>query len=86
MGYSTEYRDIIPNVYVPNTGHLIHLTSIITNHRSDGTRYSDVLTERIFDDSVITQEPFGSSDNNELHFNIKIKPDKTKIMQCRREL
>ncbi len=27
----------------------------------------------------------GSSDHNQLHFNIKIKSDKTKVKQCRRE-
>ena len=30
------------------------------------------------------QEPLGSSDHNQLHFNIKIKSDKTKVKQCRR--
>ncbi len=27
----------------------------------------------------------GSSDHNQLHFNIKIKSDKTKVKQCRRD-
>ena len=31
------------------------------------------------------EEPLGSSDHNQLHFNIKIKSDKTKVEQCRRD-
>ena len=33
--------------------------------------------------NVIIQEPLGSSDHHQLHFNIKIKSDKTKVKQCR---
>ena len=29
------------------------------------------------------QEPLGSSDHNQLHFNIKTKSDTTKVKQCR---
>ena len=29
--------------------------------------------------------PLGSSDHNQLHFNINIKSDKTKVKQCRRD-
>ena len=32
---------------------------------------------------VIIQEPLGSSDHNQLHFNIKIKSDKIKVKQER---
>ena len=38
-----------------------------------------------FVDNVVLQEPFGSSDHNQLHFNIKIKSDKTKVKQCTRD-
>ena len=38
-----------------------------------------------FVDNVVIQEPLGSSDHNQLHFNIKIKSEKTKVKQCRRE-
>ena len=31
------------------------------------------------------KEPLGSSDHNQLHFNINIKSDKTKVRQCRRD-
>ena len=31
------------------------------------------------------QEPLGNSDHNQLHFNINIKSDKTKVKQRRRE-
>ena len=33
--------------------------------------------------NIILQQPLGSSDHNQLHFNIKIKSDKTKVKQCR---
>ena len=36
-----------------------------------------------FVDNVVIQEPLGSSDHNQLHFNIK--SDKTKVKQCRRD-
>ena len=36
-------------------------------------------------DNVKVQELLGSSDHNQLHFNIKIKSDKkTKVSRCRR--
>ena len=39
-----------------------------------------------FIDNVVLQEPLGSSDHNQLHFNINIKSDKTKVKQCRRDI
>ena len=33
--------------------------------------------------NIRLQQPLGSSDRNQLHFNIKIKSDKTKVKQCR---
>ena len=44
-----------------------------------------VLTpmQKEFVDNVEIQEPLGSSDHNQLHFNIKIKSDKTKVKQRR---
>ena len=36
-------------------------------------------------DNVEIQEPLCSSDHNQLHFNINIKSDKTKVKQCRRD-
>ena len=36
-------------------------------------------------DNVEIQEPLGSSDHNQLHFNINIQSDKTKVKQCRRD-
>ena len=35
-------------------------------------------------DNVEIKEPLGSSDHNQMHFNINIKSDKTKVKQCRR--
>ena len=36
-------------------------------------------------DNVEIKEPLGSSDHNQLYFNINIKSDKTKVKQCRRD-
>ena len=38
-----------------------------------------------FVDNVVIQEPLGSSDHNQLHFNIYIQSDKTKVKQRRRD-
>ena len=35
--------------------------------------------------NVVIQEPLGSSDHNQLHFNIKIKSNKTKVKKFRRD-
>ena len=42
-------------------------------------------SQKEFVDNVEIQEPLGSSDYNQLHFNINIKSDKTKVKQCRRD-
>ena len=62
-----------PNVVVPGTGQCLNSTCIRTNQSNEGIIYSVVFTER------------GSSDHNQLHFNINIKSDKTKVKQCRRD-
>ena len=42
-------------------------------------------SQKEFVDNVEIHEPLGSSDHNQLHFNINIKSDKTKVKQCRRD-
>ena len=42
-------------------------------------------SQKEFVDNVVIQEPLGSSDHNQLHFNIKIKSDKTKVKQYSRD-
>ena len=42
-------------------------------------------SQKEFVDNIVIQEPLGSSDHNQLHFNIKIKSDKTKVKQCRKD-
>ena len=59
-------------------------------HVFEPTKASSVLdivlsSQKEFVDNVVIQEPLGSSDHNHLHFNIKIKADKTKAKQCRRD-
>ena len=63
-----------------------------TQHVLEPTRAARVLdivivlsSQTEFVDNVVVQEPLGSSDHNQLHFNIKIKSDKTKVKQCRRD-
>ncbi len=44
-----------------------------------------LCSQKQFVDNVVIQEPLGSSDHNQLHFNINIKSDKTNVKQCRRD-
>ena len=44
-----------------------------------------LCSQKQFVDNVVIQEPLGSSDHNQLHFNINLKSDKTNVKQCRRD-
>ena len=44
-----------------------------------------LCSQKEFVENVVIQEPLGSSDHNQLHFNTNIKSDKTKVKQCRRD-
>ena len=62
--------------------------NFLTQHVLEPTRAERVLyivlsSQKEFVDNVVIQEPLGSSDHNQLHFNIKIISDKTKVKQCR---
>ena len=64
--------------------------NFLTQHVFEPTRAARVLdivlsSQKEFVDNVERQEPLGSSDHNQLHFNINIKSDKTKVKQCRRD-
>ena len=64
--------------------------NFLTQHVLEPTRAAIVLdivlsSQKEFVDNVVIQEPLGSSDHNQLHFNINIKSDKTKVKQCRRD-
>ena len=50
-----------------------------------GGRVIDLVlsSQKEFVDNVKIQEPLGSSDHNQVHFNIKIKSDKTKVSRCK---
>ena len=63
--------------------------NFLTQHVLEPTRATRILdivlsSQKEFVDNVVIQEPLGSSDHNQLHFNIKIKSDKTKV-KCRRD-
>ena len=83
MGYTTEHWGRRPKVFVPSTGQFLNSACIRTNQSSKGIRYGS--SQKEFVDNVVIQEPLGSSDHNQLHFNINIKSDKTKVKQCRRD-
>ena len=64
--------------------------NFLTQHVLEPNRAARVLdivlySQKEIVDNVVIQEPLGSSDHNQLHFNIKIKSDKTKVKQCRRD-
>ena len=64
--------------------------NFLTQHVFEPTRAARVLnivlsSQKEFVDNVEIQEPLGSSDHNQLHFNINIKSDKTRVKQCRRD-
>ena len=74
-----------PGVCVPGTGQFPKSTCIRTKQSGEGIRYRGsglVLSwQKVFVDNYLIQEPFVSSDHNQLHFNIKIKSDKSKVKQ-----
>ena len=47
MGYTTDHRGRIPNVFVSGTGQFPNLTCIRTNQSGEGIIYWAVLKERI---------------------------------------
>ena len=60
--------------------------NFLTQHVLEPTRAArglDIVlsSQKEFVDNVVIQEPLGSSDHNQLHFNINIKSDKTKVKQ-----
>ena len=65
--------------------------NFLTQHVLEPTRAARVLyivlssQKEFVDNILLIQEPLGSSDHNQLHFNINIKSDKTKVKQCRRD-
>ena len=71
-----------PNVCVPGTGQFLNSTCIRTNQSSEAI---DIVLspQKEFVENVVIQEPLGSGNHNQLHFNINIKSDK-KVKQCRR--
>ena len=84
MGYITEHR------VEDSTFLCLVQDNFLTQHVFEPTRAARVLyivlsSQKEFVDNVEIQEPLGSSDHNQLHFNINIKSDKTKVKQCRRD-
>ena len=64
--------------------------NFLTQHVLELTRAARVLdivlsSQKEFVDNVVIQEPLGCSDHKQLHFNINIKSDKTKVKQHMRD-
>ena len=54
--------------------------------RATRALYIVLSSQKELVDNVKIKEPLGSSDHNQMHFNINIKSDRTKVKQCRRDL
>ena len=64
--------------------------NFLTQHVLEPTRATKVLdivlsSQKEPIDTVEIKEPLGSSDHNQLNFNINIKSEKSKVKQCRRD-
>ena len=64
--------------------------NFLTQHVLEPTRATTVLyivlsSQKELVDNVNIKEPLGSSDHNQMHFNINIKSERTKVKQCRRD-
>ena len=62
--------------------------NFLTQHVFEPTRATRVLdivlsSQKELVDNVKIKEPLGSSDHNQMHFDINIKSDRTKVKQCR---
>ena len=84
MGYTTEHWGRRPTVL-----RLVH-GNFLTQHVLEPTRATSVLymvlsSQKELVDDVEIKEPLGSSDHNQMHFNMNIKSDKSKVKECRRD-
>ena len=64
--------------------------NLLTQHVLEPTRAIMALdivlsSQKELVDNVDIKEPLGNSDHNQMHFNINLKSDKTKVKQCRRD-
>ena len=57
---------------------------VLEPSRGGRVLYLVLSSQKEFVGNVKIQKPLGSSDHNQLHFNIKIKSDKTKVSRCKR--
>ena len=64
--------------------------NFLAQHVLEPTRATRVLdivlsSQKELVDNVNIKEPLGTTDHNQMHFNINIKSDRTKVKQCRRD-
>ena len=78
--FLARYRGRRQHVFVPGTGQFPNSTLL---EPTRAARVLDIVlsSQKEFVDNVVIQEPLGSSDHNQLHFNINIKSEKTKVKQ-----
>ena len=80
MGLTTEHRGRGPKVLC------LVQDNFLTQHVLEPrVLYIVLSSQKEFVDNVVIREPLGSSDHNQLHFNINIKSDKIKVKQSRRD-
>ena len=75
MGYATKHMGRRPKAA---TRQFLNDKHVLEPTRAARVLYIVLFSQKEFVDNVVIQEPLGSSDPNQLHFNIKIKSDKTK--------
>ena len=85
MGYTTEHRGRTPKKFL-----CLVQDNFLTQHVLEPTRATRILdivlsSQKELVDNIEIKEPLGSSDHNQMHFNINVKSDKTKVKQCRRD-
>ena len=73
MGYTTEHRGRRPKVLcLVQDNFLTQHVHVLEPTRAARVLYIGLSSQKEFVDNVVIQEPLGSSDHNQLHFNINI--------------
>ena len=79
MGYTTDQQFLC-----------LVQDNFFTQHVLEPTRATRVLdivlsSQKELVDNVKIKEPLGSSDHNQMHFDINIKSERTNVKQCMRD-
>ena len=93
MGYFNHGNikwDTLQSTGVEDQTFLCLVQDNLTQHVLEPARATMVLdialsSQKELVDNLEIKESLGSNDHNQMHFNINIKSDKTKVKQCRRD-